>query len=275
MPEGWATLTYPESGFVLRLDWPTEKVPYFAVLVDECGWQDLYSIFVEPATASGDRLDIAKVRGKCSTIRASSSLQVAPGPAANRPAIAAGVGHASRTLRARLQARSASSQGNLDPTDDVGRLVAEGHDVPHQYLHPALVPGSGTQPLPQPASDCLLVDRPAGDICGIDLPGVDVATLSSRSAMRSLFDQGETVTLRKPGDWFDDIENTCRAAHSSRRCSARSAPGSAVGRRTRIPQRKPAKLPPSPGSRRTPAHVAHVRTVWPSKSTAGNSSDQP
>ena len=75
MPEGWATLTYPESGFVLRLDWPAEKVPYFAVLVDECGWQDLYSIFVEPATASFDRLDIARVRGECSTVRASSTYE--------------------------------------------------------------------------------------------------------------------------------------------------------------------------------------------------------
>jgi hypothetical protein len=75
IPEGWATLTYPESGFMLRLDWPAGQVPYFAALVDECGWQDLYSIFIEPATASFDRLDVARVRGECSTVKAVSTYE--------------------------------------------------------------------------------------------------------------------------------------------------------------------------------------------------------
>jgi len=70
MPEGWCTLTYPVSGFVLRLDWPVEQVPYLAVLANEGGWQDIYSIFLEPATASFDRLDVARVRGECSTVKA-------------------------------------------------------------------------------------------------------------------------------------------------------------------------------------------------------------
>ena len=75
MPEGRATLTYPRSGFTLRLAWPVEKVPYFAALVNECGWQDLYSVFVEPATASFDRVDIARVRGECSTVQAASTYE--------------------------------------------------------------------------------------------------------------------------------------------------------------------------------------------------------
>ena len=67
MPEGWCALTYPQSGFTLRLAFPVEQVPYLAVLPNEGGWQDLYNIFLEPATASFDRLDIARVRGECST----------------------------------------------------------------------------------------------------------------------------------------------------------------------------------------------------------------
>lgn len=70
MPEGWCTLSFPASGFKLRLAWPAEQAPYFAALADEGGWQDLYSIFLEPATGSFDRLDVARVRGECSTVRA-------------------------------------------------------------------------------------------------------------------------------------------------------------------------------------------------------------
>ncbi len=70
MPEGWCRLTYPRSGCELRLSWPAERVPYFAVLPDEGGWQDLYGVFLEPATASFDRLDVARIRGECSTVRA-------------------------------------------------------------------------------------------------------------------------------------------------------------------------------------------------------------
>jgi hypothetical protein len=75
MPEGWCTLTYPRSGFTLRLGWPAEQVPYLAILPDEGGWQDLYSIFVEPATASFDRLDVARVRGECSTVKAAATYE--------------------------------------------------------------------------------------------------------------------------------------------------------------------------------------------------------
>jgi hypothetical protein len=50
-------------------------VPYFAALPDEGGWQDLYSIFLEPATASFDRLDVARVRGECATVRAQAEYE--------------------------------------------------------------------------------------------------------------------------------------------------------------------------------------------------------
>ena len=75
MPEGWCALTYPRSGFTLRLIWPAEQVPYLAILPDEGGWQDLYNIFLEPATASFDRLDVARVRGECSTVKAAATYE--------------------------------------------------------------------------------------------------------------------------------------------------------------------------------------------------------
>jgi Aldose 1-epimerase len=70
MPQGWCALTYPANRFTLRLAFPAEQVPYFAVLPNEGGWQDLYSIFLEPATASFDRLEVARLRGECSTVKA-------------------------------------------------------------------------------------------------------------------------------------------------------------------------------------------------------------
>ncbi len=68
MPEGWCALTYPASGFSLALSFPVETVPYLAILPNEGGWQDLYNIFLEPATASFDRLDVARLRGECATL---------------------------------------------------------------------------------------------------------------------------------------------------------------------------------------------------------------
>lgn len=75
LAEGWCRLSYPRSGCELRLSWPAERVPYLAVLPDEGGWQDLYSIFLEPATASFDRLDVACERGECSQIQAGMAYE--------------------------------------------------------------------------------------------------------------------------------------------------------------------------------------------------------
>lgn len=50
-------------------------MPYLAVLPNEGGWQDLYSIFLEPATASFDRLDVARVRGERSTVKAGTTYE--------------------------------------------------------------------------------------------------------------------------------------------------------------------------------------------------------
>jgi len=75
LTQGWCALTYPVSNLVLTLSFPVEQVPYLGILPNEGGWQDLYNIFLEPATASFDRLDVARLRGECSTIAARGTYE--------------------------------------------------------------------------------------------------------------------------------------------------------------------------------------------------------
>ena len=49
-----------------------EQVPYLGVLPNEGGWQDLYNIFLEPATGPLDRLDVARLHGQHSTVAGGS-----------------------------------------------------------------------------------------------------------------------------------------------------------------------------------------------------------
>jgi hypothetical protein len=42
-------------------------------LPNEGGWQDLYNIFLEPGTASLDRLDVARLHKEYSTVKANST----------------------------------------------------------------------------------------------------------------------------------------------------------------------------------------------------------
>jgi hypothetical protein len=75
LPEGWCALKLPQSGVTLRLSWPVEQAPYLGLLPNEGGFQDLYNIFLEPCTASFDDLNVAKVRGECSTLRANGTYE--------------------------------------------------------------------------------------------------------------------------------------------------------------------------------------------------------
>lgn len=75
MPEGWCGLKYHESGFSLALSFPIETVPYLGVLPNEGGWEDLYMIFLEPGTASFDRVDVATLRGEIATVKAKSTYE--------------------------------------------------------------------------------------------------------------------------------------------------------------------------------------------------------
>lgn len=69
LPEGWCVLTYPQSDLTLKLSFPVERVPYLAILPNEGGWQDLYNIFLEPATAPFDRLDVARLHNRVSSVK--------------------------------------------------------------------------------------------------------------------------------------------------------------------------------------------------------------
>ncbi len=75
MPEGWCALTYPSSGFTLKVTFSQDTVPYLGILLNECGWRDMYNIFIEPCTASFDDLNVAKVRGEGSTVAAGGVVE--------------------------------------------------------------------------------------------------------------------------------------------------------------------------------------------------------
>ncbi|HEY3340563.1 MAG TPA: hypothetical protein VGK81_01040 [Anaerolineae bacterium] len=75
LPEGWCALKLPHSKLTFKVEFPVEQVPYLGVLPNEGGFQDLYNIFLEPCTASFDDLNVAKVRGECSVLRARSTYE--------------------------------------------------------------------------------------------------------------------------------------------------------------------------------------------------------
>jgi hypothetical protein len=91
---GWCELTYPASNLTLRLDFPAEQVPYLGILPNEGAWQELYCMFLEPATASFDRPDVARLRGECSTVEANGRyewfLNITISPGANASSSHAG-----------------------------------------------------------------------------------------------------------------------------------------------------------------------------------------
>ena len=72
LPAGWCTLTYPSRKLKLAMTFPVEKVPYLGVLPGMMpkadGLADPYIFFLEPATASFDRPDAARLRGECSRV---------------------------------------------------------------------------------------------------------------------------------------------------------------------------------------------------------------
>lgn len=75
MPAGWCALKYLQSDFTMALSFPVETVPYLAVLPNEGGWHDIHNIFLEPATGTFDRIDIARKRKEYSTVKAHSTYE--------------------------------------------------------------------------------------------------------------------------------------------------------------------------------------------------------
>jgi hypothetical protein len=69
LPEGWCAVKFHRSNFSLAYSFPVAQVPYLGILTNEGGWQDLYSIFLEPCTAPFDRPDAARYRGQGATLK--------------------------------------------------------------------------------------------------------------------------------------------------------------------------------------------------------------
>jgi hypothetical protein len=74
LDEGWCAVRAP-GGRVFALSFPPEAVPYLGILLNEQGWDNRTNIFLEPCTASFDRVDVARLRGQCSTVEAGSRYQ--------------------------------------------------------------------------------------------------------------------------------------------------------------------------------------------------------
>jgi hypothetical protein len=66
LPEGWCALTWPSRGLQLTMRFPVEEIPYLGILPNENGFHDHYNMFLEPASASFDRPDVARLRGEAS-----------------------------------------------------------------------------------------------------------------------------------------------------------------------------------------------------------------
>ena len=73
---GVIRIRYPSIGSVLSLKFSSEKVPYIGIVIDEGSWKkDMMFIIPEPCTAPMDRIDIADLYGRSSTIGANNFLE--------------------------------------------------------------------------------------------------------------------------------------------------------------------------------------------------------
>ena len=69
LDEGWCAVRAPAGG-LLALSFPVARVPYLGILLNEHAWDDRYNIFLEPCTASFDRIDVSRLRGQGSRVKA-------------------------------------------------------------------------------------------------------------------------------------------------------------------------------------------------------------
>lgn len=72
LTEGWCELLYPDTNNKLSISFPVDTVPYLGILMDECGWDNLYTVIIEPCTICYDRPDVAKRFGQVCKIAPAS-----------------------------------------------------------------------------------------------------------------------------------------------------------------------------------------------------------
>lgn len=73
--EGWCMLRDDASALTIGLAFPREKVPYLGMWLNEGGYGGQYNIAPEPATASMDRIDFARMWNRGSVLPAWSSVE--------------------------------------------------------------------------------------------------------------------------------------------------------------------------------------------------------
>jgi hypothetical protein len=74
LDEGWCAVS-SASGGVLALSFPVTTVPYLGVLLNEQGFDNRTNVFLEPCTATFDRVDVARLRRQCSSVKAGSRYE--------------------------------------------------------------------------------------------------------------------------------------------------------------------------------------------------------
>jgi hypothetical protein len=74
LDEGWFALRYTDNT-VVALSFPVQEVPYMGIWVNEGGAHGQYNIAPEPCTGILDRIDIAKINNKVSTVEAKSEYK--------------------------------------------------------------------------------------------------------------------------------------------------------------------------------------------------------
>jgi len=56
------------DGSILGIGFPVDKVPYLGILLNEGAWEGIHNIFIEPCSATFDRIDMSRLRGESSKI---------------------------------------------------------------------------------------------------------------------------------------------------------------------------------------------------------------
>jgi hypothetical protein len=74
LDEGWCAVR-TSGGGLLALAFPVATVPFLGILLNEHAWDNRCNIFLEPCTATFDRIDVARLRGQCSRVKARSSYR--------------------------------------------------------------------------------------------------------------------------------------------------------------------------------------------------------
>ncbi len=74
LDEGWCALRYTDNT-VIALSFPVKQVPYLGIWVNEGGAHGQYNFAPEPCTGILDRIDIAKMNNKISTVEAKNNYK--------------------------------------------------------------------------------------------------------------------------------------------------------------------------------------------------------